>query len=247
MSAVFRLPADATQTNTDRFVLLALADNANDEGVCWPSQERIAGKCGIAPETARHCLARLTERGWLTKARAEREGGRLGGNRYTLAIHRLLGDGGDDHHRPLGDGATVRSETVDHRPPGDGLEPSVEEPSGEPSTPPTPATVAHDTFEAWWAAYPRKVGKPNARRAWLAALRRLRNDQVRTTDAAVEIIRDGFRRWRRYWIDAATPEDLIPHPSTWLNQDRFHDAPPAIRPRTVGHAAAVALDELAEA
>lgn len=45
--------------STDKLVLLALADNANDAGVCWPSMATIARKCGLSERAARVAMRRL--------------------------------------------------------------------------------------------------------------------------------------------------------------------------------------------
>jgi len=65
-------------------------------------------------------------------------------------------------------------------------------------------------FEGFWAAYPRKIGKAAARRAWDKAMR------VTTPDVIGAALRA-----------AEWPEDpqYIPHPATWLNQGRWDDQP----------------------
>jgi len=63
-------------------------------------------------------------------------------------------------------------------------------------------------FDEFWAAYPRKVGKGQARKAYATALK--------TTDAA--ILLTAVQRIPK-------PEDMefFPHPSTWLNGERWLD------------------------
>jgi hypothetical protein len=50
-----------------RLVLLALADSANDEGVCWPHMATIARKAGIGLSSARKACAALEEEGLLER------------------------------------------------------------------------------------------------------------------------------------------------------------------------------------
>lgn len=51
----------------DRMMLLALADNANDDGgQCWPSVDRLAAKCCVQERAARYALRRLEKAGWIT-------------------------------------------------------------------------------------------------------------------------------------------------------------------------------------
>lgn len=70
-----------------------------------------------------------------------------------------------------------------------------------------------DPFGSFWAAYPRKVGKATAAKAFTSACKRA---------AATDII-DGARRM------AADPNlpaaRFIPHPTTWLNRDGWGDDP----------------------
>lgn len=77
--------------------------------------------------------------------------------------------------------------------------------------PPEPGSDDDPDFAAFWAFYPRKIGKGGARVAWRRALKK----------AAPELIMDGARRY------AATRVKQDPvytaHPSTWLNQERWSD------------------------
>lgn len=53
---------------TDRLMLLALADNANDEGYCWPSVETLQQKCQLQSlRGARKVLERLEESGFVRR------------------------------------------------------------------------------------------------------------------------------------------------------------------------------------
>lgn len=71
-------------------------------------------------------------------------------------------------------------------------------------------------FDVFWAEYPRKTAKEAARRAWETARARV----------GAETILNGLRA-------AVWPAEtqFIPHPSTWLNQGRWDDQPPPVRPR----------------
>lgn len=54
-----------------KMLLLALCDHANDEGVCYPSQERLAAKCSMARRTVVSHLQWLEERGIVRKERRQ--------------------------------------------------------------------------------------------------------------------------------------------------------------------------------
>lgn len=70
------------------------------------------------------------------------------------------------------------------------------------------------SFESFWAAYPRKVAKPQAEKAW----RKLDPD-TQTLEAIIAAIqRDGRSdQWLR---DGG---QFIPYPATWLNGRRWED------------------------
>lgn len=53
--------------HADKIVLLALADNANDEGFCYPSINTLSGKCGMDERTVRRVIKRLEETGHVTE------------------------------------------------------------------------------------------------------------------------------------------------------------------------------------
>lgn len=73
------------------------------------------------------------------------------------------------------------------------------------------ATSSDPLFDEFWLAYPRKTDKANARKAWPKAVKK---------KPAVEIIAAAAAY-------AATRPDpkFTAHPSTWLNGERWDDAP----------------------
>lgn len=65
-------------------------------------------------------------------------------------------------------------------------------------------------FDAWWAKYPRRVGKLAAMKAYGKALTMATHEQLM---AGVELYRDHLPDEAQY----------IAHPATWLNQGRWLD------------------------
>jgi hypothetical protein len=69
-----------------------------------------------------------------------------------------------------------------------------------------------EAFAAFWTAYPRKVAKPEAEKAW-----------QKVAPADYQKVMDGLTRhqasdqWRK------DNGQFIPHPATWLNKRRFED------------------------
>lgn len=76
------------------------------------------------------------------------------------------------------------------------------------------ALVARDAFDAWWDLYPRKVGKPDARKAHKAAL-------AKRGVTAADLLR-GLEPWLAYWTVRNEP-GYVPYPGTWLRQERWND------------------------
>jgi uncharacterized protein YdaU (DUF1376 family) len=67
-------------------------------------------------------------------------------------------------------------------------------------------------WSEFWSAYPRKVGKPLALRAFAKALGRA---------TSFEAIMAGLKR--HLGCDQWSDQTKIPHPSTWLNRDGWED------------------------
>lgn len=80
-------------------------------------------------------------------------------------------------------------------------------------------------FETFWQAYPRKVGKKNAWEAWC----KVNPD----TTLASKILESAKKQAQSpQW----TKDDgrFIPHPTTWLNQERWNDETTISRPKVGG-------------
>lgn len=70
-------------------------------------------------------------------------------------------------------------------------------------------------FELFWKAYPRKVAKPTALKAWQ---KNGMEDDLYAAKAATDDVK---KRTRMKWW--AKDKTKIPHPSTWINAMRWHD------------------------
>lgn len=70
---------------SEALVLLALADQANDEGLCWPAQEKLAPKARQSVSTLRRSLRSLEKMGLLTTITRSSTRGRRS-NLYLLHI-----------------------------------------------------------------------------------------------------------------------------------------------------------------
>lgn len=75
-------------------------------------------------------------------------------------------------------------------------------------------TSAH--FDEFWSAYPRKTDKAKSRKAWDKAIKK----------QAPEFLIAAARQFAVAKRD--TDRQFIPHPSTWLNGERWEDEQPAL-------------------
>lgn len=88
---------------TEKFVLVALADMADDEHSCFPGQAMLAGMVGASERTIRRALATLEEEELLTREERRKPGGYKTSDRYFLQVgsvpksHRSKWPVGDSH------------------------------------------------------------------------------------------------------------------------------------------------------
>ena len=71
------------------------------------------------------------------------------------------------------------------------------------------------SFLVWYEFYPRKIGKPKAL---------LKFESIIKNHSLDDII-EGTKRWCDYWKNSHTETKFIPHPTTFLSQERFMDTP----------------------
>ena len=67
-------------------------------------------------------------------------------------------------------------------------------------------------FDEFWSIYPRKIAKAVARKAW-----------ARLTDEQQLMAAKAINTHCEYWRAKETELEFIPHPATWLNQERWED------------------------
>ena len=110
------------QSQAELLVLLALADHARDDGLCWPSIRTIAAKARIEERSAQRILRRLIEKGLVELVS---KGGCIDGqnvpNRYKVK--------GGDFRSPHGPTESHPGETV-----GQGVGGDRQSPGGDPES-----------------------------------------------------------------------------------------------------------------
>lgn len=199
----------------------------------FPSIGSLGVRLMVSDSSIRRSLSRLAECG------AVRVEARFDGERQTSNLYVLAGD------EPMGVmGDTLPPSTSDTLPPVTGdtrRKASKKESKKEQDIPSSVDDVWFEwNFEEFWKIYPRKVGKPAARKALLALHRSY--GQSTAPDGGIPdacaAIATGLAKWIEYWTRERTETRFIPHPATWLNQRRWEDepAPEKPAPEPVGRA-----------
>ena len=178
---------------TTKLVLLKLADNANDEGLCWPAQSTLSRHTGLARETVNRHVKKLEQLGILKIRRRSKEGVSLP-NHYLLNLRGVV----TENHRGS-DSESHGVVTEDHTEPSGS---TVSKPNGQ---------TAPDRFREFWEAYPKKRDRKKARDAW---------KRKRLDSRADQIIADVKRRVRNddQWL-----KGYVPHATTYINGERWED------------------------
>ena len=78
-------------------------------------------------------------------------------------------------------------------------------------------TFFEQQFEQFWQLYPRKAGKKAAKKAWM---------DIKPSDTLFSTIITAVKEANQYWQQQGTLQKHIPHPSTWLNEERWEDEYP---------------------
>ena len=82
-----------------------------------------------------------------------------------------------------------------------------------------------DEFEKCWVIYPRKVGKPNAAKAYDKAIDTIQSSNFLGDEH--EFVFNRIKAFAATWPKTRIDREIkfCPHLSTWLNQQRFFDSP----------------------
>jgi hypothetical protein len=176
---------------------LALADFANDDGVCFPSHGTLAKKARCSMSWVSKSIRQMVADGLVEIVEPAGEGrGKVG--RYRL----LKGGTESDLSGQLGGTSTgVRSDSAR----SDSYLLNRQEPSN-----------TDNDFERLWKQYPRKTAKGNARRSFDRVMKRSDAPTVDVLIAAVE-------RYAAQFTSGKTDMNYCAHLATWLNGERWLD------------------------
>lgn len=213
----WKLKLPGQRTSTTKFVLVALADMADESYSCFPGQERLASMVDSSVETVARSLRLLEQLGLLERQRRYVDGGYRTSDRYILQV------GAQPREEAYPASAEVTYPASGGVLPG--MKPDLTRhlpgrnhqriTSEAPDLVATEAEVlrAPASFDELWQVYPRRVGKEAARKAFAKA--------SRSADPAVII-----EAARVFAADPNLPEkQFVPHPATWLNRGSWEDEP----------------------
>ena len=198
-------------------------------GEAYPAQDTLAEVCGLKERALRNAIDQLSAGGYLEV----RKGGWGHQNRYRMLItdrqenadqeDLLTGmdvpvNEGADRQKCADQGNTDRQiRAAPDRQKCAGESPSVNPFEGD--SPPLPPSHrkndASDAFEKFWKAYPRRVAKGTAEKAFAKIVRSGRVEIAEVIEGA-----------RRYAGERAGQEErFTKHPATWLNGQCWLDEP----------------------
>ncbi|MFY8002589.1 MAG: helix-turn-helix domain-containing protein, partial [Candidatus Nanopelagicaceae bacterium] len=146
-----------------KLVLLKLADNANDQGECWPSYQYIADQCEMSKRSVMAHIDALILSGFLRKEL--RVGGEKGNksNLYTLRIPSAgiaTGVVQEIHHPSAGDSLPPSAGAAPRT--SHSLEP-VNEPNIDDSGESPTKNIQDVLFEKFWAVYRKQQSQGKAK------------------------------------------------------------------------------------
>ena len=201
-----------------KLVLLKLADQANDNGLCWPSYATIASACEVDRRTVIRHIKQLEKDGFL---RVEKTYNKDAGKNYSNRYHLTIANGvkkplvSEDHHPS--DKLSPPLVSEDHHP-------SVKlspEPINEPiSIEPIIESITNDvvisdvvvsippSFEDFWNLYNKKVGKTKCADKW---------EKISKSDK--ELIMKNLPDY----LSSIQDKQYQKHPLTYLNNESWLD------------------------
>ncbi|EFO2676773.1 helix-turn-helix domain-containing protein [Escherichia coli] len=214
-----------------KLVLIKLADNANDNGECWPSYQHVADQCEVSRSTVKSHIRALEEMGLL-----KREFRRKGELNQSNVFYLTLDNAQQIQPESGGAGAALGG--------GAGAAPRTYhsfEPVNEPKnimfehvrtecekTPDRHEETDKAFEEIFWCAGMRKAGKKNAASAFRTQFREWRKTTRGTASEFATMLAEDIacRLGKQFGFDRLLP-------SSYLNGQRWNDEKPeTIQPQS---------------
>ncbi len=200
-----------TEKSSDKFVLLVMANFADQDGFCWPHVATIAELTMLSVRAVRRCITRL-DGTFLTVEKQRGTFGQQASSHYFLDLNGEI---------------IVQSDTVSPGTQSDIV--AVPECHPRQSQSELVATILNDEpsyinvidpivqndvlFDVWWKLYPRKQDKKKARDAWI------KHDCEKDAESLIDTLKNQIANDAQYSGD----RQFIPLPSSYLNKEKFND------------------------
>ncbi len=185
-----------------KILLYWLADHHNAEtNRCFPSLTRLSKLCEISKRSVQNHLQNLKACGLISIEHSYRDDGQQTSNNYVLNLNE------DWVHDMPGEGAEYATPGVQDMPSNNLGSNNL----GSEIVLVRNVDQTIKDFETWWKVYPRKVGKFKASPAFAKACHITNFDELLEATKRFAKVCEGQEK------------QFIPHPATWLNQQRWKD------------------------
>ncbi|EFD7645713.1 helix-turn-helix domain-containing protein [Escherichia coli] len=206
-----------------KLVLIKLADNANDNGECWPSYQHVADQCEVSRSTVKSHIRALEEMG-LLKREFRRKGELNQSNVFYLTLDNA------QQIQPESGGAGAAPRTYhSFEPVNEPKNIMFEHVRTECEKSPDRHEETDKAFEEiFWCAGMRKAGKKNAASAFRTQFREWRKTTRGTASEFATMLAEDIacRNGKQFGFDRLLP-------SSYLNGQRWNDEKPeTIQPQS---------------
>lgn len=234
---------DTTLTPNAKLIYAELSALASDRGYCWASNRAIANNYGFSKKTVSSLIGDLADRGYISIDVKRAHSG-------EVEMRKIWINASFAHaHTPMENlGDTPMEDLEDTSPESEGEGYPVKKGYPIPqivkenntsinNNPPTPQGGAHGDahFDEFWNAYPHKVDKQRAQKAF----KRLKVD-----DELLQVMLSALDLQKRspQWVKDGGA--YIPYPTTWLNNRRWEIQTDAVLPQ--GRSTVIESEEVPE-
>ena len=190
-----------------KIVLYWLADHHNGEtGECFPSINRLADVCEMSRRSVEGHLEVLETLGLIQRVNQYRETGGKTSNKYILGLSENISEQDDTQNLRMVCEKSAHGDTQNLRMNNLGKKNLGKETN----------TSSNDDgvdyyFDQLWEEYPRKVGKAQAKKAFVTASKKINFYDLLPKLEAYVLTLEGKET------------QFIPHLATWLNGERWKD------------------------
>tara|TARA_R110000764_G_scaffold7045_1_gene25689 strand:- start:6108 stop:6800 length:693 start_codon:yes stop_codon:yes gene_type:complete len=184
-----------------KIVLYWIANHHNGEtGLCFPSINRLAKVSKISRRSVEKHISDLEDQGFIKITQRFRTEGGKTSNSYKLFLRSSEEFQSDTQNLRMGSAKAAHGDTQNLRMNNLGTNNlGIEK------------NILIEKFEDFYNYFPRKTAKGSARKAWVNAIAKTDPDVIISQAALFAASVEG------------KDKKFIPHPATWLNQERWDD------------------------